>query len=319
MKYNNFRRFYEQRFSIHPRYRHLLDYACLFRMNLIREFIGNVDGKMVVDIGCGGGPLSFLLWFLGARVHSVDISTRALQVTRSLRSLSERSAQFEPSLCRGEAMRLPFKEEVFDVVCCTEILQWCSDDRSTIKEIARVTKPGGKVILAVPYDASLTDMGAGVSYYTERGMVILAAPYDVRVTGKEKLPAYYRRYSFKTLKERLYSRQLRLKRFVFWRFPLVELLDLIRLRNVFAALGLLIEALSNRNISFHRFPSLRDYDTFFHSLLRFYRTKFWRRLALPLLLHILELNKLFQKVPCSNDVFLVFMKQHYSEKNHRVD
>jgi ubiquinone/menaquinone biosynthesis C-methylase UbiE len=266
-----------------------LDYASLFRMKLIREFLGDVDGKMAVDIGCGSGYTSFLLWFLGAKVHSIDISTKALQVTRSLRNLSKCSTQFESNLCQGDATRLPIKGEIFDLVCCLETLEHLPDDRTAINEIARVTKPGGMVILAVPYDA--------------------------RVTGKEKSLGHYRRYSFKTMKERLYSRQLRLERVIFWCFPMLKLFDLIRLRYVYATLGLLIETLSDRNNSSHKLRNLRNHDTFVHSLIRFYCTKFWRKVALPSLLHVLKINKLFQNSPYSNDVFLICRKAHHVEKD----
>jgi len=267
------------------KYLYLLDYASLFRLKLIKEFLGAIDGKMVSDIGCGNGSVSFLFQSLGAKVYSVDVSMRALQQTRSLRSLNEH--KFDPSLCQGDAMKLPFREEVFDIVCCIETLEHLSDDRAAIKEIARVAKPESTVILSVPYDA--------------------------RATGKEEMPGHYRRYSFETLKERLYSSQFHLERVVFWCFPMLRLLDLIRARSVFAALGLLIENLSSKKDSSVKFRSLRNHDVFVHSLGRFYRTKFWRRAVLPLLMRILELNKLFRNSPYSNDVFLIFRKAHYSE------
>jgi ubiquinone/menaquinone biosynthesis C-methylase UbiE len=284
MRHNNFRRFYEQQYPKEENYLHLLDYASLFRMKLISKIVGDVKGKMVVDIGCGNGSVSFLLSFLGATVTSVDVSMRALQATRSLKSASKRNAQFKPDLSQGEATRLPFREETFDIVCCLETLQHSPYDKIAMNEIARVTKP--------------------------RGMVIVSVPHDANVTGKEKLPEHYKRYSLETLKERLCPRQLRLKRVVFWRFPVLELLELIRVRNVFAALGLLIEVLSSKNSSFHKCGSLQNHGAFLHQLLVFYRTKFWRKLALPLLLHILDLNMLFQNSPCSDDVFLIYIKTY---------
>jgi SAM-dependent methyltransferase len=264
------------------KYLPFLDYASSFRMKLIREFLGDIDRKTVVDIGSGSGSISYLLWFLGARVYSVDISSTALQATRNLTSLSKVSAQFEPGLCRGDAMRLPFRGEIFDIVLCLETLEHLPDDRSAIKEIARVMNPGGTVILSVPYDS--------------------------RVNDEEILLGHYRRYSFKTLKERLYSGQLRLERIVFWCFPMLELLDLVRVRYVFASLGLLIESFSNGFSSFRKFRNLRSHDAFVHSLVRFYRTKLWLKVVLPFLTYVLDLNKMFQNLPYSKDVFLIFRK-----------
>ena len=264
------------------KYLYFLDYSPVFRMKLIREILGDIDEKMAVDIGCGSGSISFLLWFLGAKVHSIDISKKALQVTKSLRNIGKCNTQFKPNLCQGDATKLPIKGEIFDIVCCLETLEHLLDDRTAVDEIARVTKLGGMIILSVPYDA--------------------------RATGKETSLGRYRRYSFKTIEERLGSTQLLPKRVVFWCFPFLKLLDLMRLRYFCAVLGLLIEALSDRN-GFSRKPhNLRNRDTFLHSLIRFYRTEFWRKAALPLLLRTLDLNKLFQNLPYSNDVFLIFRK-----------
>ena len=275
----------------------IIDYVSLFRLKLIREFLGNIEGKTVIDIGCGNGSISLLLWLLGAKVHSIDTSMEALQVITGRRSLSERIPQFEPNLCQSDAMRLPYKGETFDIACCLETLEFVPDDMPAIKEIERVTKPGGMVLLFIPYDA--------------------------RATGEEKSLGYYRRYSFQTMKEKVGSRQLRLKRFAFWYFPMLKLLDLIRLRYIFAALGLLIEALSDKNNSY-KSRNLRNKDTFVHSLTRFYRTIFWRKAALPLLMHILDLNKLFQNSPYSNartranDVFLILRKRDHMPKQRCI-
>ena len=269
------------------KYLYFLDYSPVFRMKLIREILGDIDEKMAVDIGCGSGSISFLLWFLGAKVHSIDISKKALQVTRSLRNIGKCSTQFEPNLCQGDATKLPIKGEIFDIVCCFETLEHLLDDRTAVDEIARVTKPGGMIIISVPYDA--------------------------RATGEEKSLECYRRYSLRAMKERLVHGQLRLKRVVFWCFPVLKLLDLIRLRYVYASLGLLIEDLSDKNEFKNKNRNLRNHDTFVRSLMRFYRTNFWRKMALPLAMRTLNLNKLFQNSPYSNDVFLIFIKAQHAD------
>jgi ubiquinone/menaquinone biosynthesis C-methylase UbiE len=267
---------------------HFLDYSSLFRMKLITEILGNINGKTVVDIGSGTGSMSFCFWSLGAKVHSVDISFRALQVTRSLRTLIKRSIQFETSLCQADAMKLPFKGETFEIVCCLETLGLLPDDRTAIEEIARVTRRGGTVIVAVPYNA--------------------------QVTGKEKMTNHHRQYSFETLRERLFTKQLCLERAIFWRFPMLDLLDRIRVRNVFATLGFLIETLNRKNRPSQKLENRRKQDAFVHSLVTFYRIKFWRNLE-PLLMRLLALNMLFQNSPYSNDVFIVFKKVDRSKED----
>lgn len=92
-------------------------------------------------------------------------------------------------------------------------------------------------------------------------------------------------------------------------FSVLKILDLIRLRYVSASIGLLIEASSGGNDFSHGIHNLRNHEAFVHSLTRFYRTKFWRKMALPLLLRTLDLNRLFQNLPYSNDAFLIFRKE----------
>ncbi len=257
-------------------------------MKLIKEFLLDINGKTVADIGCGNGSISFLLWSLGAKVHSFDIDAKALQKTRSWTNLDNRRTRFESNLCQGDATRLPINKETFDVVCCLETLEHEPNDTAAVEEIERVTKPGG--------------------------MVILSVPYDPRVTGEEKSFGLYRRYSFKTFNKRLSSSRLHLERTVFWYFPVLTLLEKVKLRYINAALGLFIDVLNDKNNS-RRFHNLRNHDTFARSLVSFYRTKLWRKIASPALMKALNLNKLFQNLPYSNDVFLILRKTN----NHEMD
>ena len=261
---------------------YFLDYASVYRMKIVREFLGTIDGKTAVDVGCGNGSISYLLWSLGANVHSVDVSAKALRTTRSLRSIRKFDAQFETNLFQGDATRLPIKGEAFDVVCCLETLEHIQNDKTAIEEIVRVTKPEGRVILCVPYSA--------------------------RAIDEDRIHERYRRYSSETIKERLRSEQLHLNRRVFWCFPILKLLDLIRLRYVCAALGILVESVSRENDSSRRLHDLRNHEAFVHSLTRFYGTRFWRRMALPLLIRALDFDRIFQNSPYSDDVFLIFKK-----------
>jgi ubiquinone/menaquinone biosynthesis C-methylase UbiE len=267
MGHNDFVSFIEQR-TFKECSLHLLDYASLFRLKLIQEFVGDVKDKEILDLGCGNGSISLLLWYLGARTHSVDITKQSLNATRNLRRLSEHTARFDTRLCMGDATKLPFRPEMFDVVFCIETLEHIQDDESAIKEIERVTKRGGTVVLAVPYSS--------------------------------KAPSIqnYRCYSFQTMKERLFSKAFRLTRSIFWCFPVLKFLDLLKARTFFAVLGFLVKN--------SRDPS--NCESPVSSLAAFYQTGFWRRVMLPLLMTLLRFNLLFQKLPYSDDVFLIFAK-----------
>ena len=51
---------------------------------------------------------------------------------------------------RGDALRLPFANECFDLVIAAEVLEHLGDDRAAMAELARVTRPGGTVAVTVP-------------------------------------------------------------------------------------------------------------------------------------------------------------------------
>ena len=267
----------------------LFDYASLYRMKLIREFLGKIEGKTAIDIGCGNGSISLLLWLLGTEVHAIDISYRALQVTRSLRELNRYTSNFDPNLCHSDAMQLPYQEEYFDIVCCLEALEFVRDDIPAIAEIERVVKPGGLVILFIPYDE--------------------------RVTGNEKKLGYYRRYSFKTIREKLGSKRLRVERIDFWYFPMLKLFDLVKLRYILAFLGLLVEKVNGKDTSL-KTEGLRNKSAFLNAFMSLYITKFWRRGILPFLMRLFDVNKLFRNAPYSsvrsraqaNDIFVILRR-----------
>jgi ubiquinone/menaquinone biosynthesis C-methylase UbiE len=262
-------------------YPYFLDYSYLFRMKLIKEFLGDVDGKTVADVGCGNGSTSFLISSVGAEVHSIDISKKMLQATRNQKN-NQGSAKFNPNLYLGDATRLPIKSEAFDVVCCLETLEHVEDDGAAVEELARVTKLGGRIIIAIPFNAG--------------------------ITGKEKSRGRYRRYSLQTVDTRLRSGQLKVEGFSFWCFPISQLLDKIKLRFFGAAIGNLLEALSANDTPEHKPLSLLSRNGFTRSLTRFYSTSFWGKAALPTLLRLEKLNMFFENKPYSNDVFLILKK-----------
>jgi SAM-dependent methyltransferase len=53
--------------------------------------------------------------------------------------------------CSANGEYLPFPDNYFNAVMCTEVLEHTSDDRSTLQEIFRVTKPGGTLLLSTPH------------------------------------------------------------------------------------------------------------------------------------------------------------------------
>ena len=77
--------------------------------------------------------------------HFVDISAPALATLR------ERGAR----VILGQISSLPFADGAFDLVCALDIVEHVDDDDGAVGEPARVTKPGGVLVISVPLHASL--------------------------------------------------------------------------------------------------------------------------------------------------------------------
>ncbi len=93
----------------------------------------------ILDVGCGtGGNLEMLSEYGSA--EGVDVSEEALDFCRS-KGLKVR---------KGLAEKLPFDDEVFDLVTGLDVVEHLDDDVAGLREMNRVLRPGGKVLLFVP-------------------------------------------------------------------------------------------------------------------------------------------------------------------------
>lgn len=104
-----------------------------------------LNGKTVVDIGCGGGILAESMAKKGAVVLGIDLSEKALKVA-DLHSL-ETGINIHYELVSAEA--LAAREGArFDVVTCMEMLEHVPDPAAVVAACAALVKPGGHVFFS---------------------------------------------------------------------------------------------------------------------------------------------------------------------------
>jgi demethylmenaquinone methyltransferase / 2-methoxy-6-polyprenyl-1,4-benzoquinol methylase len=99
----------------------------------------------VLDVACGTGLVSKALverW--GCRVVGLDQSAAMLGGARAKLAASTRLAE-RIELVEGEAETLPFADAEFDHLTFTYLLRYVDDPAATLRELARVVKPGGRV------------------------------------------------------------------------------------------------------------------------------------------------------------------------------
>ena len=101
--------------------------------------LGDVQGKDILEYGCGGGQWSSCLARLGARPVGLDLSIRQLEHARRLMA---RAAVVFP-IVNADAERTPFADESFDIVFCDHGAMTFADPYRTVPEVARVLRPGG--------------------------------------------------------------------------------------------------------------------------------------------------------------------------------
>ena len=78
-------------------------------------------------------------------MHGIDLSPKMLSLAR--RRLGEK---VELKKCNAEKIEYP--DDCFDKIICTEVVEHTLHPAKVIEEIARVSKPGGIVILSIPYE-----------------------------------------------------------------------------------------------------------------------------------------------------------------------
>jgi demethylmenaquinone methyltransferase / 2-methoxy-6-polyprenyl-1,4-benzoquinol methylase len=113
-----------------------------------RALVGAVDpqpGQRILDVATGTGMVALAL---ARRCHctvvGLDQSEQMLAGARAQLAASPELAG-HVSFMRGEAERLPFADAEFDALTFTYLLRYVDDRRATMRELARVVRPGGRI------------------------------------------------------------------------------------------------------------------------------------------------------------------------------
>jgi SAM-dependent methyltransferase len=122
------------------------------------ELAGIAPGERVLDIACGTGNAAIAAAERGAHAVGVDFEPALLAIAR------ERAPGVE--LHTGDAAALPVEDGEFDAVVSIFGVMYAPDHEAAARELARVTKPGGRIALAAWTPGSLMPrMGAALAPY----------------------------------------------------------------------------------------------------------------------------------------------------------
>lgn len=135
MQIGQYRRFYE----LEGRHWWFVGMRDIFYRALNNIYKNNAN-LLILDVGCGTGIIMKDLERFG-KVVGIDIEPVALEFCQK-RNIDK--------LCLGSGVNLPFKDATFDLVTAFSVIEHVQDDVSFIKELSRVCKNGGRVILSAP-------------------------------------------------------------------------------------------------------------------------------------------------------------------------
>ncbi|MCK9875651.1 class I SAM-dependent methyltransferase [Frankia sp. Ag45/Mut15] len=112
------------------------------------RLLGDVAGRTVLEIGCGGAQCARWLRTQGARVVGMDLSAGQLAQARALGARTG----IEVPLVQGDAVALPLADESVDLACSAfGAVPFVADSAALMREVARVLRPGGRWVFSTTH------------------------------------------------------------------------------------------------------------------------------------------------------------------------
>jgi SAM-dependent methyltransferase len=155
------------------------------RRRIIRSFVKEICGQIggraaqILDVGCGTGANLLMLSEFG-EAEGVDISPQAITFCQA-RGLS--------NVRLGAAEALPYDDDQFDLVTALDVVEHLDDDVGALREMWRVIRPGGRLLLFVPAFMFLWGLQDEVSNHRRRYRLpelrraVVAAGFEIERTS----------------------------------------------------------------------------------------------------------------------------------------
>jgi SAM-dependent methyltransferase len=147
---------YDQLFyPIVTHFTYALQPSAAARLKFVRETVKNMNGEHLsfADLGCGAGMMlcEVLMMKPTWKGEGFDISPAAVSYAQEL--ASHKGVADRACFRTGDIAHLPFASESLDLLIASEVVEHMPDPAQVIREIARVLRPGGRLILTMPLES----------------------------------------------------------------------------------------------------------------------------------------------------------------------
>ncbi len=152
---------------------------------IVSKFVGN---ERILDIGCSNGVFSAYLVKKGFKCYGLELDDRAIDKSKKLGILIKKGDFLE---------KLPFISEMFDMIFAGEVIEHTIDDDGFLKEVCRVLKPGGLLVLTTP---NLLSLGNRILMLLGKMPRFAYAQYHYRIYNLQTIKDKIKQSGFQILK-----------------------------------------------------------------------------------------------------------------------
>ncbi len=164
--------FYAEYFKIEDKHWWFIGRREIFLRLLRRYLPPRRDGqpRQILDVGCGTGTMLQHLTHFG-QAQGIDTDAEAVAFCRERGITQVRQVDDPP---------LPFPDNAFDLITALDVIEHIDDDAGMLRELYRITRPGGRFLFSVPAYPFLWGPQDEISHHKRR---YVAAQIRARVTG----------------------------------------------------------------------------------------------------------------------------------------
>jgi ubiquinone/menaquinone biosynthesis C-methylase UbiE len=144
-----------------------------YRHNYILKRIEQLklpDCINVLDVGCGPGEMILDLSRHNWNIWGIDIANNMIELAKE----KTKKSNSKIHLSVGDIEKLEFFDNFFDLIICAGVVEYLNDDRKWLKEIVRVLKPGGVLIINITNKYSIKNWSAAIIERMKRNKTLFS-------------------------------------------------------------------------------------------------------------------------------------------------